>query len=78
MVAFGDRHAFGQRLPSKLIWTGQPQDFGTADYGRRRAKAITKHLSAISDTELVEECPMRFPNSVLEIQISKTFRCEDL
>ena len=49
MVAFEDRHAFGQRLPSKLIWTGQPQDFGTADYGRRRAKAITKHLSAISE-----------------------------
>ena len=49
MIAFGDRHAFGQRLPSKLIWTGQPQDFGTAGYGRRRAKAITKHLSAISE-----------------------------
>ena len=49
MIAFGDRHAYGQRLPSKLIWTGQPQDFGTADYGRRRAKAITKHLSAISE-----------------------------
>jgi hypothetical protein len=25
MVAFGDRHAYDQRLPSKLIWTGQPQ-----------------------------------------------------
>ena len=49
MVGFGDRHAYGQCLPSKLIWTGQPQDFGTADYGRRRAKAITKHLSAISE-----------------------------
>ena len=49
MIGFGDRHAYDQRLPSKLIWTGQPQDFGTADYGRRRAKAITKHLSAISE-----------------------------
>jgi len=49
MIGFGDRHAYDQRLPNKLIWTEQPQDFGTAGYGRRRAKAITKHLSAISE-----------------------------
>jgi hypothetical protein len=49
MVGFGDRHAYDQRLPSQLIWTGKPQDFGTTEYGRRRAKAIAKHLSAISE-----------------------------
>jgi VRR-NUC domain-containing protein len=37
-----------------------PSDFGSPDYSRRRAKAITKHLSAIGDTnaELLE----RFDN----------------
>jgi VRR-NUC domain len=49
MVAFGDRHAYDQRLPGGFIWTRQPEDFGTAGYGRRRASAITKHLSAIRE-----------------------------
>jgi hypothetical protein len=36
--------------PSEVIWIRLPSDFGTPDYSRRRAKAITKHLSAIAET----------------------------
>jgi hypothetical protein len=35
---------------SKVIWIPLPSDFGTPDYSRRRAKALTKHLSAIAET----------------------------
>ena len=35
---------------SEMIWIPLPSDFGTADYSRRRAKALTKHLSAIAET----------------------------
>jgi hypothetical protein len=45
-----DRHAYDQRRPSEVIWIPLPSDFGTPDYARRRAKAITKHLSAIAET----------------------------
>ena len=49
-VGILDRHAYDQRRPSEVIWIQLPSDFGTPDYARRRAKAITKHLSAIAET----------------------------
>ena len=49
-VGILDRHAYDQRRPSEVIWIRLPSDFGTPDYARRRAKAITKHLSAIAET----------------------------
>ena len=49
-VGILDRHAYDQRQPSEVIWIRLPSDFGTPDYERRRAKAITKHLSAIAET----------------------------
>ncbi len=56
MVGILDRHAYDQRQPSEVIWIQLPSDFGSLDYSRRRAKAITKHLSAIAETtaELLE------------------------
>jgi hypothetical protein len=45
LVAFRDRHAFDAKRPSDQIWTHLPDDFGTKGYGRRRANAITEHLS---------------------------------
>jgi hypothetical protein len=41
----------GQGGPSELIWIPLPSDFGTSDYSRRRAKVLTKHLSAIAETK---------------------------
>jgi hypothetical protein len=49
-VGIFNRHAYDQGGPSELLWIGLPSDFGTLDYSRRRAKAITKHLSAIAET----------------------------
>ena len=49
-VGILDRHAYDQRRPSEVIWIRLPSDFGTPDYARRRAKVITKHLSAIAET----------------------------
>src|SRR3954466_1293078 len=49
-VGIFDRHAYDQNRPSEAIWIRLPSDFGTPDYSRRRAKAITKHLSAIGET----------------------------
>jgi hypothetical protein len=49
-VGILDRPACDQRRPSEVIWIRLPSDFGTADYARRRAKAITSHLSAIGET----------------------------
>src|SRR6266516_1986916 len=49
-VGILDRQAYDQHRPSEVIWIRLPSDFGTADYARRRAKAITKHLSAIAET----------------------------
>jgi hypothetical protein len=49
-VGILDRHAYDQRRPSEVIWIRLPSDFGSPDYSRRRAKAITKHLSAIAET----------------------------
>ena len=56
MVGILDRHAYDQRQPSEVIWIRLPSDFGSPDYSLRRAKAITKHLSAIAETtaELLE------------------------
>ena len=56
MVGILDRHAYDQRRPSEVIWIQLPSDFGSPDYSRRRAKALTKHLSAIPETtaELLE------------------------
>jgi hypothetical protein len=47
IILFGDRKAFDARTPGKLISTHLPDDFGTQGYGRRRAKAIKKHLSQV-------------------------------
>ena len=49
-VGILDRQAYDQHRPSEVIWIRLPSDFGTADYARRRAKAITKHLAAIAET----------------------------
>jgi len=49
-VGILDRQAYHQHRPSEVIWIRLPSDFGTADYARRRAKAITKHLAAIDET----------------------------
>jgi hypothetical protein len=49
-VGILDRHAYDQNRPSEVICIRLPSDFGTPDYSRRRAKAITKHLSAITET----------------------------
>ena len=35
---------------NEVIWIPFPSDFGTPAYSRRRAKALTKHLSAIAET----------------------------
>jgi hypothetical protein len=48
-VGILDRHAYDQRRPSELLLR-LPSDFGSLDYSSRRAKAITKHLSAIAET----------------------------
>ena len=55
-VGILDRQAYHQHRPSEVIWIRLPSDFGTPDYARRRAKAITSHLSAIGETraELLE------------------------
>ena len=45
------RPADDQGGPSELIWIPLPSDFGSSDYSRRRAKALTKHLSAIAETK---------------------------
>ena len=45
------RPAYDQEKSSELIWIPLPSDFGSADYSRRRAKALTKHLSAIAETQ---------------------------
>lgn len=45
IVGFGDRHGFDEKRPGHVVWTHLPDDFGTKAYGRRRADAITKHLS---------------------------------
>ena len=37
---------------SKVRWIPLPSDFGTDAYSRRRAKALTKHLSAIAETRV--------------------------
>jgi hypothetical protein len=49
-VGICDRHAYDQGRSSELIWIQLPADFGRLDYSRRRAEAITKHLSAIAET----------------------------
>jgi len=55
-IGIFDRHAYDQRRAGKMIWICLPSDFGSPDYSRRRAKAITKHLSAIGErrAELLE------------------------
>jgi len=55
-LGISDRHAYDQRRAGKMIWICLPSDFGSPDYSRRRAKAITKHLSGIGETraELLE------------------------
>ena len=55
-VGILDRHAYDQQRPSEVIWIRLPSDFGSPDYSHRRAKVITKHLSAIGETraELLE------------------------
>jgi hypothetical protein len=50
IVGLLDREAYDQRRPSEVIRIRLPSDFGTADYASRRAKAITTHLAAITET----------------------------
>jgi hypothetical protein len=54
VVSFGDRHAFDEHVAAKQIWASLPEDFGTAGYAARRARAIKRHLAEIADdrTEL--------------------------
>jgi hypothetical protein len=49
-VGILDRNAYDQRRPSEVIWIRLPSDFGRPDYSHRRAKVITKHLSAMGET----------------------------
>ena len=49
-VGIMDRPSYDQGGPSEVIWIPLPSDFGTPDYSRRRAEALTKHLSAIAET----------------------------
>jgi hypothetical protein len=51
VVCFGDRHAFDQRQPGKMVWASLPDDFGTAGYGRRRSADIKEHLASIVEDE---------------------------
>ena len=44
-VGFGDRTSFDAGVPGQQIWTMLPKDFGTPGYGRRRGRAITRHLT---------------------------------
>ena len=39
-------------VSSEVRWIPLPSDFGTPAYSRRRAKALTKHLSAIAETRV--------------------------
>ena len=50
-VGIMGRPSHGQERPSEMIWIALPSDFGTSDYSRRRVKALTKHLSAIAETQ---------------------------
>jgi hypothetical protein len=65
-VGILDRHTYDQRGPSEMIWIRLPSDFGSPDYSRRRAKTITKHLSALGETraELLERFDNRLAPSV--------------
>jgi hypothetical protein len=47
LVSFGDRQAFDKRVAGKRIGASLPDDFGTAGYANRRARAIKKHLTGI-------------------------------
>jgi hypothetical protein len=44
------RHGYDQGSASDVTWIRLPSDFGSLDYSRRRAEALTKHLSAIPET----------------------------
>lgn len=44
---YGSRTAFEQRTKGEMIWAMQPEDFGTAGYGKRRARAIRRHFDEI-------------------------------
>jgi hypothetical protein len=48
IVGVADRHAFDARTVGKIIWTRLPDDFGKPGYRVRRAAAIEKHLSTIT------------------------------
>jgi hypothetical protein len=65
-VGILNRDAYDQRRTSKMMWIRLPLDFGSSDYSRRRAKALTKHLSAIAETraELLELFDNWLPPSV--------------
>jgi VRR-NUC domain len=51
VVCFGDRHAFDQRQPAKMVWASLPEDFGTPGYGRRRSADIKAHLAGIIEDD---------------------------
>lgn len=42
---FGDRHAFDNGESGEMVWCTTPDDFGTAEYAKRRKEAIDHHFS---------------------------------
>ena len=47
---FGDRHAFDRGEKGTQVVMLLPSDFGSADYGKRRAEVVAAHLSVIGDS----------------------------
>ena len=49
-VGIFTRDAHDQRKSNEITWIRLPSDFGSADYSRRREKALTEHLCGIPET----------------------------
>ena len=49
-VGIFTRDAHDQRKSNEITWMRLPSDFGSADYSRRREKALTEHLCGIPET----------------------------
>jgi hypothetical protein len=47
MVGFGNRTAYEAGEKPPVIWSFLPEDFGSAGYGQRRAKAIERHFKTL-------------------------------
>lgn len=51
MVSFGERNTFEDTGASNAqVWLMLPEDFGSAEYARRRAGAISSHLDTLQKT----------------------------